>query len=361
MMPMRWSFLHPLEQVRHTLALLGGLWACSAAADTPVIRVGIIGLDTSHVVAFTDLLNRSDNADQVPGARVVAAYPQGSRDIESSVSRVAGYTAALENLGVEIVSSIDALIERVDAVMLESNDGRVHLEQAAPVLAAGKRLFIDKPMAASLADAIAIFRIAAHHRTPVFSSSSLRFGPATQAVRNGSIGVVLGCDTHAPLVIEPTHPDLFWYGIHGCEALFTAMGTGCQAVSRTKTAECDLVVGEWKEGRIGSFRGLRNGKKTYGGTAFGTQAVTAVGENAGYRPLVSEIVQFFQTGTPPVAEQETVELLAFMEAADESVRRGGTKVAVSDMIARAEGQAEPLVARHLSPSPAKPAAAESPR
>jgi predicted dehydrogenase len=336
------------------------LCACVAVADDNVIRIGIIGLDTSHATQFTQLLNLADRNDHVPGARVVAAFPQGSRDIESSVSRVPGYTEQVRGFGVEIVPSIEALLDRVDAVLLESNDGRVHLEQATPVLAAGKRLFVDKPMAASLADAIAIFALAREHGTAVFSSSSLRYGTATQAVRNGSIGDVLGCDTYAPLTIEPTHPDLFWYGIHGCEALFAVMGTGCRTVSRTSTADADVVTGVWEGGRIGTYRGLRTGKKTYGGTAFGTQAVAPVGDNAGYRPLVAAIVQFFRTGAAPVPERETIELLAFMEAADESKRSGGAKVVVADVIARAEAAAASLVAEHRSPARPAPAGAAAP-
>jgi hypothetical protein len=341
-------------------AIAGGGWARTAAAAESEIRIGIIGLDTSHVVKFTELLNQRDHPEYVPGARIVAAFPEGSRDIESSVSRVAGYTDTLRGLGVEIVPSIQALIERVDAVLLESNDGRVHLEQAAPVLTAGKRLFIDKPMAASLADAIAIFRLAERHHTSVFSASSLRFGSTTLAARNGSIGDVLGCDTHSPLTIEPTHPDLFWYGIHGCEALFTVMGTGCHTVSRTSTAGSELVTGVWNGGRIGTYRGLRAGKQSYGGTAFGTTAIAPVGESSGYRPLVVEIVEFFRTGTPPVSEQETVELLAFMEAADESRRQDNATIAVADIIATAETRAKTLVDRHLRPTPNAPAHAVAP-
>jgi len=340
--------------------VVGSLWLQAAFCAEPELRIGIIGLDTSHVVAFTQLLNLADRSDHVPGARVVAAFPQGSRDIESSVSRVSGYTEQLRGFGVEIVPSIADLVGRVDAVLLESNDGRVHLEQAAPVLAAGKRLFVDKPMAASLADALAIFALAREHRTAVFSSSSLRFGTATQAVRQGSVGTVLGCDTYAPLSIEPTHPDLFWYGIHGCEALFTVMGTGCRSVSRTSAAAADVLVGEWDGGRIGTYRGLRDGKKPYGGTAFGTQAVAPVGDNAGYRPLVVEIVQFFRTGASPVPERETIELLAFMEAADESKRRDGANVLLADVIARAEVAVEPLVARHRARPATAPVGTRSP-
>lgn len=310
-----------------------------AVSATP-LRIGIIGLDTSHAIAFTQLLNRPDAADNVPGARVVAAYPQGSKDIEASVSRVAGYREKIGEFGVEIVDSIDALVARVDAVMLESNDGRVHPEQAAPVLAAGKPLFVDKPVAGSLAAAIAMYRLAAKHRTPMFTSSALRFAAATQAVRQGSIGEVLGCDTYSPCSLEATHPDLFWYGIHGCESLYTVMGTGCESVTRTRTDDFEIVTGVWKRGRLGTFRGIRRGKSGFGGTAFGATGITAVGGFDGYRPLVVEIVKFFQTGKPPVAEEETLELYAFMEAADESRRRDGARVTIAEIMQKASAAAD---------------------
>jgi predicted dehydrogenase len=317
-----------------------------AAADEP-IRVGIIGLDTSHALAFMKLFNNAEAADHVPGCRVVAAYPQGSRDIASSVSRVPEYTKVMQEAGVEIVDSIDELLTKVDAVLLESNDGRVHLEQAAPVLAAGKRVFIDKPLAGSLADAIAIFKLAEHHGTPVFTASGLRFGEATQAVRHGSLGKVLGASTYSPCSLEATHMDLAWYGIHGCEALFTLMGTGCQQVTRAHSDDFELVTGVWEGGRIGTFRGIRAGKAGYGGTAFGEKGIAEAGGFDGYRPLVVAIADFFATGEPPVEPAETIELFAFMEAADESVRRGGSPVTIAEVMEKAQEEARRRVAAML--------------
>jgi predicted dehydrogenase len=319
-----------------------------AAADEP-IRVGIIGLDTSHAPAFMKLFNNTEAADHVPGCRVVAAYPEGSRDIASSVSRVPEYTKVMQEAGVEIVDSIDELLTKVDAVLLESNDGRVHLEQATPVLAAGKRVFIDKPLAGSLADALAIFQVAEHYDTPVFTASGLRFGEATQAVRHGSLGKVLGASTYSPCSLEPTHMDLAWYGIHGCEALFTLMGTGCQQVTRAHSDDFELVTGVWEGGRIGSFRGIRAGKAGYGGTAFGEKGIAEAGGFDGYRPLVVAIADFFATGEPPVEPAETLELFAFMEAADESMKQGGAPVTIAEVLEKAKAEA---VARLSSlPSP----------
>jgi predicted dehydrogenase len=298
-------------------------------------RVGIIGLDTSHSVAFTKLLNAPDAGADLGGYRVVAAYPKGSPDIESSVSRVPGYTAEVQQLGVQIVDSIPDLLKKVDVVLLETNDGRPHPEQAMLVLKAGKRLFIDKPVAASLAEVIAIYEAAQRYKVPVFSSSSLRYMASAQAVAGGKVGKVFGADAYSPAHLEKTHPDLFWYGIHGVETLYTVMGRGCKSVVRVHTESTDVVVGTWADGRVGTFRGTRSGKNEYGGTAFGENGTAVLGPYDGYRPLLVQITGFFRTGVPPVPPEETLEMYAFMEAADESKRQGGVPVTLDSVLAAA--------------------------
>ena len=331
--------------VRVAIMLTAGLLTATGsrgaepAAKVALIRVGIIGLDTSHATAFTKLLNDASDKQHIPGCRVVAASPQGSPDIQSSVSRVADYTAEVMKHGVEIVDGIPALLERVDVVLLETNDGRPHLEQVIPVIAAGKPVFVDKPVAGSLADAVAIYRLAAQRGVPLFSASSLRFGANTLAVRGGSIGAVTGAETVSPCALEATHPDLFWYGIHGVESLFTVMGPGCVSVTRTHSADFDHVSGLWDDGRVGCFRCVRRGAAPYAGTAFGEKATAAVGSFDGYHPLLVEIVKFFQSGQSPVPAAETLQIYAFMEAADESKRQGGAPVKVADVMEKAEGEA----------------------
>jgi predicted dehydrogenase len=304
-----------------------------------VLRIGIIGLDTSHSVAFTKLINGENPPETVAGCRIVAAFPKGSPDIKSSTERVPGYTEEVQKLGVEIVDSIPALLERVDAVCLETNDGRPHLEQVLPVLKAKKPVFVDKPIAGSLTDAVAIFQAARHYGVPVFSSSSLRWIEGAKAIRDGSIGPVTGADVYSPCSLEATHPDLFWYGIHGVEALFTVMGTGCQAVTRTSSADFDVAVGLWEGGRIGTFRGIRKGAGGYGGTVFGEKGKVTLERYGGYQPLVEAIVHFFRTGEAPVAEAETLEIYAFMEAADESKRQGGAPVLLENVLVKAGREA----------------------
>ena len=320
-----------------------------AQPSTKELRVGIIGLDTSHSVAFTQILNDPQAKEDVARCRVVAAYPKGSPDIASSTSRVPGYTEEVKKHGVEIVDSIEALLTKVDVILLETNDGRPHLEQVLPCLKAGKPVFIDKPIAGSLTDAVAIFEAARHFKVPVFSSSSLRFSSGAQALRRGeTVGEIKGCDAYSPCSLEQTHPDLFWYGIHGVETLFTVMGAGCESVTRINTPAVDLVAGVWKGNRIGTFRGIRTeaggGTSGYGGQAFGVKGIAPVGSYEGYRPLLVAIVQFFRDGKPPIVEEETLEIYAFMEAADESKRTGGGPVKLATVLEKARSAASEKLA-----------------
>jgi predicted dehydrogenase len=326
-------------------AIVGLLICCLglvARAQEKVIRVGIIGCDTSHVPAFAKEFNDPNAAGDIAGFKVVAAFPGGSPDLKKdSMDRVPGYVAQLKAGGVEIVDSIPKLLEKVDVVLLESVDGRPHLEQARPVIAARKPLFIDKPLAGSLADAVAIAELAKKNDVPWFSSSSLRFGPKLVALKTDpKVGEIVGATAFSPCKTEPHHPDLYWYGIHGVEALYTLMGPGCESVTRVQTDGGELVVGTWKGGRIGTFRGMREGKADYGAIAFGTKGIATQIGFEGYKPLAEQIGRFFKTRKPPVAAEETIELMAFMEAADESKRQGGRPVKLEEVLEKARAEAK---------------------
>lgn len=313
-----------------------GLPARQTTAQTPEIKVGMIGLDTSHVTAFTKLLNDKSDPNHVPGARVVAAFKGGSPDVESSRTRIDRFTAELKDKwGVEIVGSIEELCKKVDAVLLESVDGRPHLNQVRPVFAAKKRVFIDKPFTASYAAAREIVRLSRESGTPFFSSSSLRFADDLQAMkRDEKLGPMLGAFTYGPAPTEPHHPDLFWYGIHAVEMLYTLMGPGCESVTRVYADGADVVVGKWKDGRVGTMRGIRDGKRDYGAIAFGAKSnlATPTPMKSDYRNLLVEVVKFFQTGAPPVPPEETLEMMAFMEAADLSKAKGGAPIALKEVM-----------------------------
>jgi len=299
-----------------------------APAAAP-IKVGIIGTTTSHVPAFTGAINDPKAEGVLAEVEVVAGFMGGIKDNPSSWDRREKFAQGLREKGCTIYDTIEEMLQHVDAVLLEEVDGRPHLEWAKPVIAAGKPLFIDKPMAGSLADVVEIFRLAKEAGVPCFSSSSLRYMSAFQEARRGEpFGKALKCTARGPMSIEPHHPDLFWYGIHGCEILFTVMGTGCKTVTRVEEKK---VVGVWEDGREGTFLG----EKGYTAEIEGTKSSGTVGKYEGYKPLVVEICKFFKTGKPPIAEAETLEIYTFMDAADESKRQGGATVTMESVLEKA--------------------------
>ncbi len=309
--------------------------AKSAKTGSEVFRIGLIGLDTSHVIHFTRIINDPKNNY---GCKVIAGYRGGSPDVKASATRIDKFTNQLVNeFGVEIVGSIKELCKKVDGILLESVDGRPHLKQVKAVIAAGKPVFVDKPMAGSLADVIEIFRLAEKNNVPCWSSSSLRFFPGFVGVKdNKKIGPVLGCSTYGPCHLEEHHPDLYWYGIHGVEALFTIMGPGCETVQRTQTKDGELVVGVWNDGRIGTFRGIRKGRGGPGAVVYGRKGIVPIKGNWGYKGLIDEIVNFFKTGNVPVAAEQTIEIYAFMSAADVSKAKNGIPVSLKSVIRKAK-------------------------
>ena len=315
-----------------TLGVCAIAWAGEPSLP---LKAGMIGLD-AHALPWTKIINDPQAEGELADMTVVAGYPGGSPDIPHSVELLEGRVEPIREMGVEIVDSIDELLKKVDVVMILSIDGRKHLEEAKPVFAAGKRVFIDKPIAGSLTDAVKIFQLAKQHNVPCFTSSSLRFAKRTIDIREDpKLGELLGCDQHAPCSLEPHHPDFFWYGIHGVEPLFTIMGTGCVSVTRVHTEGSDMAIGVWEGGRIGSFRGIRDGRRGYGSTVFGTKGIVPGGSFDGYEPLIVELVKFFKPGKPPVSEEETLEIFAFMEAADESKRQGGRPVTLESVMQKA--------------------------
>lgn len=303
--------------------LRAALLLCASPLLAQELKLGIIGTDTSHATAFTKMLNDPASPDYLPGARVVAAYKGGSKDLPESAKRVDGYAEELRTKwGVQFYSDITSLAKRVDAVILCSVDGRVHLAQARAVIAAKKPLFVDKPLAATLADAREIARLAKEAGVPWFSASSLRFGELGTSMKFED---ARGVTTWGPGPLEEHHElELAWYAIHPIELLYTLMGPGCETVSRVVGKDADVITGIWKDGRIGTTRALRP-YGTYGAVVFREKSVVESKPKTteGYRPLLVEIIKFFETKQPPVPNEETLEIFAFLDAAQRSKAAGG--------------------------------------
>jgi predicted dehydrogenase len=322
-----------------------------AGAAEPV-RVGILGIDNYQCLAFTQDWHKppADNPD-LAGLKVVAAWRGGSPDIEETQVDIERWEPRLIEKGVSIEDSIDAVLAKCDAVIIMTIDGRAHLKVAEQALKAGKPAYIGRPMAASLEDVIAIFDMAKKYDTPVFSCSQHRYSPGFLDMKNHpEVGEVIGCNVYGGCPTVDHHPDLFWHAVHSFDTMYTIMGPGAVSVTRARTDDAELITGIWKDGRIGSYRGIRRGKLKYSATVFGDKGVAPAGiygkhapvngvvpksRYKGYENVATEIAKFFKTGVLPIEPSETIELFGFMEAAHESHRRGGVPVRIEEVIAKA--------------------------
>ena len=294
------------------------------------IKVGIVGLDTSHCPAFTRLLNDDAHEYHVPGARVVGAVPGGSDLFSLSRDRVEGYTEELrDTYGVRIYDSIPALVGDVDAILLESVDGRQHLEQLGQIVGScvgdPKPVFVDKPFATSTADARQMIQLAEQAQTPVLSSSSLRYSA-------GIVGLaaetehVFSCEAFGPAAILDDYPGLFWYGIHSAEVLYAYMGVGCASVRCFPHEDVDVIVGQWEDGRVGVVRGTRFKGGEFGCIVHsdaGVRCGVAQSTPPGYYGLMQVVIEFLRSGAAPIDVRETFEIVSFLEAANWSREHAG--------------------------------------
>ena len=292
------------------------------------MKIGIIGLDTSHVSAFTKFLNSAEGEGAAFGARVVVAYPGGSPDMAASRDRVAGFTSELrDTYGVSMVDSPEAVAEASDAILLCSVDGRVHREQFSRIAGAGKPIFIDKPFASSVSDAESMAELAAKNGTRVFCSSALRFSVALTDVLNAeTAGAVTGADFCGPMAIEPTSPGFFWYGVHTIEMLYASLGTGCRSVLATSSDDHDCLIGIWDDGRLGTIRGNRTGDNGFHGLVHFAEHTAHIDIATASRPFFSSLLEavmsFFKGGETPVSLESSVEMVRFMEAGNRSRESG---------------------------------------
>lgn len=296
----------------------------------PKLSIAFVGLDSSHCTAFTDLL-RSSADPMMLSAAVTVGWPGGSPDFPMSRDRVAGFTSEMCDRGVRIVDTPEEAAASADAIILGCVDGRQHLEIARRLMPSRKPMFIDKPLAHNLETARQLATELNNSGIPWFTSSALRFQKRIDdLIGNHSKRDLLGCDVFGIWRHGPGHSDLVWYGIHGIEMLYTVMGTGCQRVQRITAENGDIVIGQWPGGRIGTWRALRFEQQAtgYGLTAFCRHTIHQVPIPADYDGLVCEIVRFFRTLKPPVTSDETLEIFAFMEAAERSRALGGQIVSL---------------------------------
>ena len=307
-----------MKRTLHLILLLCSFVPSLAAQS---LRLGIIGTDSSHTVEFTRLLNNASAQDHVPGATIVVAYRGGSPRIAMSRDRIEKFTQQLENSSVPFVPAISDLCPRVDGLLLLSVDPELRPEEFRQAIACNKPVFVDKPFAPSLDDALQMAKLARDHHTAWFSASALRYA-TTDLPHDATSAEVWGSGNLG----ENYRLDLAWYGIHSIEALYGIFGPGVESVARTHTAQTDVLTMVWRDGRTGTVRLVRP-DEPFGAEVFlPSHPPVQKALSTGYVPLVRAIVTFMQTGQPPVSAAETLEIFAVMDASQRSQRENGRQV-----------------------------------
>ena len=297
------------------------------------LKIGLVGLDTSHVTAFASLLNDPSNKAHVPGGRIVAAYPGGSKDFELSWSRVEGFTKTLrEKYAVKMLETPEAVAEAADVVFITSVDGRVHREQFERTAKFKRPTFIDKPFTVSVADAEAILRTARAEKIPLMSCSSVRYSDNVVEALGGKREDVLACDAHGPLSEVPTQPGLFFYGVHAIDLIVSVLGHGCREVRAVKYDAGDVVTLAWPGGRVATARLMKQPHGRFGVTLHRKSGAQFVDASAAKRPayasMLEAILRSLPQGKSDVPEDEMLDTIRIIDAANRSREAGGDAVKV---------------------------------
>jgi predicted dehydrogenase len=326
-----------------------GISTAQEAPEKPPVRIGVLGLDNYQAVAYTQLFNSPKATGDLAGLKVVAAYPIGSDKLQEGITSLPKWKEQIGKYGVEMVDSVDELLKRCDAVMIMSLDGRDHLKQVEPVLRAKKPVYIARPLAGSLDDAIAILKLAKETKTPCWSSSQHRYSPGFSGMKDHpEVGKVLGCDVYGGCSADPSTPEFVWTSLHSIETLYAILGPGCVSVTCTSTPTAEVFTCVWGDGRIGTYRGIKQGAVKYSATVFGDKGVSVAGvyghgvpvkgvvptndKYMGYEGIAIEMAKFFKGGPTPVAANETIEIFALLTAAQESKAAGGKAVRIEEVL-----------------------------
>ena len=286
-----------------------------------MIRLGIVSLESTHVDAFCRIFNSdSSEPEHLEGAVIVALCNQ-----DNDPARIAQLQ---QQWGVEIiVPNPRDLLGMVDAALVCGRDGSRHFEQAAPFLAEGLPVFVDKPMALGLDDAQDLLGLALETGAPVMSASGLRYSEEFEAALDE-----LGDDeiVHANL-IGPG--ELFFYGIHLTDMLNAAMGPGVQGVSNLGEMEFDLISVSYADGRSASLQLLRDPAPRHQGQLFTSNgsASFAIHAHSFYMRTMRQFLAMIESGEPPIDYEDMLEALVVLLAAQRSQQQGGRAVRLSEL------------------------------
>jgi len=297
------------------------------------LKVGIIGLDTSHSIEFVRRMQAPDcpQDQKIEGMRAISClrFPSPFQTEPDQDKR----QAQLEQWGVKVTKNLGEVLNGVDAIMLEINDPSLHLQYFKKVMDAGKPVFLDKPPADNLKNAREIFNLAEKKKLKMFSASSLRVGPQViqmaKEISQPKIAMSIG-----PLGRAPAGSSVIWYGVHAVEMLQEIIGTGAKKVLAKKDFLGVTAIIEYADNRRGIVQ-LNEGDYRYSILAQNEKQMQFLNVDTSrlYTDLLKEIKEFFKGGEPPVSFEESLEVQAILDAIEESsslpAERSGKEVSIA--------------------------------
>ncbi|MFJ5768986.1 Gfo/Idh/MocA family oxidoreductase [Psychrobacillus sp. NPDC093180] len=280
------------------------------------MKIGLIGLDTSHSEIFTRLLNDRNDPYYVKGARITHAIPTFSEDLPISKSRFPQYFEIVINkYGVIPIDNVATFMNAVDAVILGTVDGRNHLDWFKKIVGYGKPVFIDKPIVMSSAEMKELMKLSAEHRTPVMSASSLRFAESVSRIANK--GDIQSGYFFGPTPMQAQMPGYFWYGIHLVEMVVTLFGTEVEHINYEVHSDCEQIHFTFVNGKHVIIRGENAWHNRFGAILHSEEQIHSLQlwteQKPYYAGLIEHVVAFFKTGVTPVSLEETAKIIHLIE------------------------------------------------
>jgi virulence factor len=283
-----------------------------------MIRVGIVGTNTSHAGVYAGLLNGDHEGSPGLGAHATAAWSSGKEGLSGFHSDASELAS---KFGIEhVVNDPSDMLGIIDLALILDDDhgGALHADLARPFLEAGVATYIDKPMALEVDDAIALFDLATKAQTPLMSCSALRFADELATVTSPDLG-----DLSAVISVGPG--DWYNYGIHAVEAAIAVYGVGAKSVLQVHSSDRDLTVISHTDGPRMVIGTLRDSHAPFHVTAYGADGVaeTDVSNYSGfYSNTIRAAVRMAETRSAQVPREVTVEVLAILAAGQRSAQTG---------------------------------------
>lgn len=299
------------------------------------MKIGIIGFDTGHSYVLPKKIK--EFCEKNPEYRDCITFEfgwPGAPETAIHKDMLEKFYQEVAEQGIKTEKNIDKLIKESDGFLLESVNGYTHCELAEKILPTKKPVFIDKPLANTIEDAARIVKLAEKYGTPCWSGSSLRFEPETLKVVNETAGN-READLYGAADYFENGRGFFYYGIHIAEMLLTIMGTGVEKVQTCWSENCEVITGFWKDGRTGILRGQRVPRPSErGGIVHGGDGKSCAFKATGdfYMALAEKLVKFFLKSEVPVKLNETLEIIAFLEAAVRSKEANGRIINLKDIL-----------------------------